>query len=60
MSLVRIKGKYQVTIPVELREEIDLEIGDLLEATLEENKITFVPKKVVDKESPTPPQRKMT
>ncbi len=50
MSLVRIKGKYQITIPVELREEIDLEIGDLLEAKVEDNKITFTPKKVVDRD----------
>jgi len=55
MPLVKIKGKYQITIPAELREKIDLEVGDLLEANVEDNKITFTPKKVVDREiAPTP------
>lgn len=56
MSLVRIKGKYQITIPAELRERIDLEISDLLEATVEGNKIILSPKKVVDSEPPIPLQ----
>jgi len=50
MPLVKIKGKYQITIPAELREEIDLEVGDLLDAKVEDNKITFTPKKVVDRD----------
>ncbi len=55
MPLVKIKSKYQITIPVELREKINLEIGDLLEAKVENNKITFSPKQVVDREiAPTP------
>ncbi|KKU15663.1 MAG: hypothetical protein UX24_C0032G0001, partial [Candidatus Giovannonibacteria bacterium GW2011_GWB1_45_9b] len=28
MSLVKIKGKYQVTLPARLRAEAGLEIGD--------------------------------
>lgn len=49
MTLVVIKGKHQVTIPVEIRAGLNLEIGDFLEAKVEENKITLTPMKVVDR-----------
>ena len=50
MPLVTIKTKFQVTLPVELREQLHLEEGDLLEATVERNSIVFKPKVVVDRE----------
>ncbi len=57
MVLVRIKQKYQVTIPAELRERLSLELGELLEAGVEGNKITLTPKKLVDRDSePYSPQ----
>ena len=49
MSLVRIKTKYQVTIPNDLRKRMGVRIGDLLEAKVERGKITFAPKAVVDR-----------
>ena len=55
MSLVRIKDKYQITIPLELREKLGLEMGDFLEASIEDNKITFTPKKMVDREIASTP-----
>jgi AbrB family looped-hinge helix DNA binding protein len=51
MSLVRIKGKYQVTIPLELRERLELELGDLLEAGVEDGRLTITPKRLVDRDN---------
>ncbi|OGF68791.1 hypothetical protein A3H65_03455 [Candidatus Giovannonibacteria bacterium RIFCSPLOWO2_02_FULL_45_14] len=50
MSLVKIKGKYQVTLPARLRAEAGLEIGDLLEVKNEGKKITLTPQSLVDRD----------
>ena len=52
MSIVRVKNKYQVVIPESVREEIGVEIGDVLEAKVERGKITFTPKSIVDRIPP--------
>lgn len=49
MSLVRVKTKYQVTLPTEVREKMGVEVGDLLEAKVEGNTITFTPQSVIDR-----------
>ncbi len=50
MALVRIKDKYQVTIPTKLRERARLSVGDYLEATLDKRGvITLTPKDFVDR-----------
>ncbi len=49
MPLVKVKDKYQVTLPPGAREELGVEIGDLLEAQVEGGKITLTPKSVVDR-----------
>jgi AbrB family looped-hinge helix DNA binding protein len=49
MSLVAVKNKFQVVIPQSVREQIGLNVGDLLEARIERGKITFTPKSVVDR-----------
>ena len=49
MAIVAVKNKYQVVIPLRLREEIGLQVGDLLEARVERGKITYTPKAVVDR-----------
>jgi AbrB family looped-hinge helix DNA binding protein len=49
MSLVKVKTKGQVTIPTALRERIGLAVGDLLEASVEGNKITLTPKTLIDR-----------
>ena len=49
MPLVRVKEKFQVTIPTELREALHLTVGDLLEATIENDTIVLKPKAVVDR-----------
>ena len=49
MPLVKVKEKFQVTIPTALREALHLAVGDLLEATVEQDKIVLKPKVVVDR-----------
>jgi AbrB family looped-hinge helix DNA binding protein len=49
MELVTVKTKFQVVIPREIRERARLDIGDLLEASYENGKITFTPKTVIDR-----------
>ena len=49
MSIVTVKPKFQVTIPAKLRRGIDLQEGDILEATLVDDGILFKPKEVVDR-----------
>lgn len=48
MSLVKVKTKYQVTLPTALRKKVELHVGDLLEARVERGKITLTPKTVID------------
>jgi AbrB family looped-hinge helix DNA binding protein len=49
MELVTVKTKFQVVIPQSIRKRVRLDIGDLLEASLENGKITFTPKTVIDR-----------
>ena len=49
MSLVMVKDKFQVTIPARLRQELDLKVGDMLEAVVDGDKIVLRPKAVVDR-----------
>ena len=50
MPLVKVKEKFQITLPAELREALHLAVGDLLEATIQDNVIVLKPKVVVDRE----------
>ncbi len=49
MSLIRVKDKYQLTLPAELREESGLKVGDIVDAKWEHGKIVLTPKSVVDR-----------
>ena len=49
LPLVKVKEKFQVTIPTELRQALHLTVGDLLEATIENETIVLKPKAVVDR-----------
>jgi AbrB family looped-hinge helix DNA binding protein len=49
MELVTVKTKFQVVIPRSIRKRVRLDIGDLLEASFENGKITFTPKTVIDR-----------
>jgi len=48
MSLVAVKNKYQVVIPQKVREQIGLNVGDVLDAKIERGKITLTPRSPVD------------
>ena len=49
MALVAVKNKFQVVIPQSVRKQLHLNVGDLLEATVERGRITFTPKTLVDR-----------
>ena len=49
MSIVRVKNKYQVVIPESIRDQIGVEIGDILEVKAERGKITLTPKSIVNR-----------
>ena len=49
MSLVKVKGKAQITLPARLRRALDIQEGDYLEARLEGNRVVLIPQKVVDR-----------
>lgn len=50
VPLLKVKTKYQITLPTALREEVGLSVGDLLEAKVESKKIVLTPKRAVDRE----------
>jgi len=49
MDIVTVKNKFQIVIPQHVRELAHIKIGDLLEAGVEDGKITFTPKSLVDR-----------
>ncbi len=49
MDIVTVKSKFQIVIPQHVREQVHIEIGDILEADVEDGKITFTPKSLVDR-----------
>jgi len=49
MPLVRIKQKFQVTIPAAIRESLHLEEGELLEASTKGSTIVLTPQAVVNR-----------
>ena len=50
MPLVKVKEKYQVTIPAEIRKVLNLEVGDYLEVEAQGTAIILKPKAVIDRE----------
>lgn len=49
MEIVTVKTKFQIVIPQHIREIAHIEVGDLLEAGVENGKIVFTPKSLVDR-----------
>ena len=41
MEVVTVKTKFQIVIPQRIREQAQVDIGDILEARVENGKITF-------------------
>ncbi len=50
MPLVRVKRKHQVTIPVKVREALELDEGDLLNVEVEGNRIVLTPQIVTERD----------
>ena len=50
MPLVKVKAKYQVTLPAAVRKKAGLAVGDLLEAEVKGKNITLTPKSIIDRE----------
>ncbi|MCK4394551.1 AbrB/MazE/SpoVT family DNA-binding domain-containing protein [Candidatus Bipolaricaulota bacterium] len=50
MSVVKVMQRRQVVIPKELFDKLHLEVGDYLEVKLDEGKLVYVPKKLVDRD----------
>ena len=51
MPLVKVKDKFQVTLPTEVRRRAGVAVGDVLEAKVQGHKITLTPKVVVDRDT---------
>jgi AbrB family looped-hinge helix DNA binding protein len=49
VELVTVKTKYQIVIPLNIRKHVRVEVGDLLEASFENGRITLTPKTVIDR-----------
>ena len=49
MEVVAVKNKFQIVIPQRVRAQVQVEVGDLLEAAVENGKIVFTPKSLVDR-----------
>ena len=49
MDIVTVKNKFQIVIPQHVRELVHVEVGDILEAGVEDGKITFTPKSLIDR-----------
>ena len=49
MSTTRIKDRYQVTIPKDVRQQIDCKVGDSLEVAYQNGRIVMTPQQVIAK-----------
>jgi len=49
MPIVTVKKKYQVVIPQEVREELNITEGDILEAQAENGRLVYTPKVLIDR-----------
>ena len=52
MPLVQVREKAQITIPSKIRKALDIKEGDYLEVEVENNRIVFIPKVLIDKLNP--------
>lgn len=50
MAVVKVKSRYQVTLPSQVRSKAGMAVGDLLEAKVEGRTITLIPKRLIDRD----------
>ncbi|MCP5008254.1 MAG: AbrB/MazE/SpoVT family DNA-binding domain-containing protein [Planctomycetes bacterium] len=56
MSLVKVKNKFQITIPTKVRNEMHIKEGDFLEIKAKGETIVIKPKALVDRGSTLSPK----
>jgi AbrB family looped-hinge helix DNA binding protein len=49
MPLVKVKQNFQVTIPFEVRKQLQIKMGDLFEVTVEDDTVVLKPKVLFDR-----------
>ena len=49
MILVTVKSKFQIVIPHEIARQLNIKVGDLLEASVERGELVYTPKHLVDR-----------
>jgi len=49
MALLHIRERFQVTLPVKVRKDMGIKVGDVMEAVMEDNVLVLKPKTVVKK-----------
>lgn len=49
MTFVKVKSKFQVTLPKVVRNKARLKVGDVLEAKVDGKKVTLTPQTLVDR-----------
>jgi AbrB family looped-hinge helix DNA binding protein len=49
MAVVSVKNKFQVVIPQDVREQVQVRVGDLLEAKVQGGNIVLIPKTLIDR-----------
>lgn len=50
MPVVKVKSRYQVTLPPQVRSKAGVAVGDLFEAKVQGRTITLIPKRLIDRE----------
>ena len=48
MPIVKVKKDYQITVPLEIRKKLNIQVGDYVEAMLTKDGILYKPKKRMD------------
>jgi AbrB family looped-hinge helix DNA binding protein len=51
MTIVKVSRQFQVTIPVEVREQLGIGKGDILEAAVQGDAVIFKPKVLLDRKT---------
>jgi AbrB family looped-hinge helix DNA binding protein len=51
MPVVKVMDRRQVVIPKEIFEQLKLKTGDYLEAMIDNGKIVYIPKQLVDRDT---------
>lgn len=46
--VLQVRHNFQITLPAAIRKRLHLQVGDILETTIKDDKIIIVPKKAID------------